>query len=110
MKDEIHNSAYLGILAMTLVIDPYALADEASETFKGGMKEHTKGMVDVVESPAKVVEDTGAGMEGDHPVAGTVEGSVKGTEQTGEQVLKGTGEMVEGTEKMPTAPIKAIEE
>ena len=105
-----HHSAYLGILAMTLVIGPYALADEASDTFKGGMKEHNKGMIDVVESPAKVVEGTGAGMEGDHPVEGTVEGTVTGTVKTGDQTLKGAGEMVEGTGEMLSAPIKAIEE
>ena len=105
-----YRSAYPGILAMTLVIGPFAFADEASDAFKGGMREHNKGMVDVVESPAKAVEGTAGGMVGDHPVTGTVEGTVKGTGQTGDQALKGTGEMVEGTEKMLTAPIKAIAE
>ncbi len=105
-----HRSAYLGILAMTLVMGPYALADEATSTFVSGMEEHNKGMLEVVESPVKEIEDTAAGMDDADPVTGTVDGAMTGADQTSDEALEGTDEIVEGTEEMIDAPVKALTE
>lgn len=104
------KSACLGILVFALAHTPCVLADEASEAFKGGMEKRHEGMKEVVTSPTHMVEDTGAGMEGENPVMDTASGAVTGTAKTGGQVLEGAGGMVEGTGEMLTAPVEAITE
>ena len=101
-------STYLGILALALVQSPYALAGEASETFKEGMDDRLEGTKEVVTSPVHVVEDTATGMQADRPIGGTTEGVVTGTAKTGDQALKGAGGIVEGTGEMLSAPIEAV--
>ncbi len=102
------STSISGILILALVQSPYALASEASTTFKEGMQDRQRGVKDVVTSPTHVVKDTAAGIEGDHPVGGTAKGVVTGTAKTGGQVIQGAGNVVNGTGKMLTAPVKAV--
>jgi hypothetical protein len=104
------KSIHLGILAFALVQIPYALADDASQTFEQGLKDRREGAKEVVTSPSHTAEDTTEGLEGKHPVMQTTEGAVTGTEKTGEQAIKGTGSIVKGTGEVIEAPIEAIVE
>jgi len=96
------------VFALTLVPSTVTLAGEAGDTFQQGVETHNKGVVDVVTSPAHMVEDPAKGASGDHPVGGSVEGVVTGTAKTGDQALEGTGKMLEGTGEILESPIKAM--
>ena len=105
-----HTPLFIGLFGLMLGQSAVTLAGEATDTFKRGVETHHQGVVDVVTSPAHMVEDPATGASGDHPVGGTVEGVVTGTAKMGEQALNGAGNMVEGTGEILASPIEAVVE
>ena len=97
-------------LTLVLLQSPWTLAGEASDGIKEGLQDRREGVKTVVTSPAHIVEETAEGTEGGPPITGTAVGAVKGSAQTGGQIVEGAGEYVKGTGKVLTAPIKAVAE
>jgi len=102
------SASFFATVILALAQSPYALAGDASESFKEGMQDRQGGVKDVVTSPTHVVKDTAVGAESDSPVGDTAKGVVTGTVKTGGQAVQGAGDVVKGTGKMLTAPVKAV--